>query len=281
MGEVGMKDNKRKPIAESIFGEYIVTIVGEMSKVFNPYAAGISYPNPKYDIRRTAYSSYSFEYVISGKGTVTENGQTVYLQAGDVYILHQGKSHHYYSNPADPWEKIWINVSGTFIKDLLSVYHIESPIIFPGFHDGSYLERMLQAAEDGEVVKEKIAMILHEFVAALSNFLNQKSISPAYIMRDYINRNFDKNITIYELCNLIHHSKSRTIQLFRNEFGMTPYAYIMDNKVQMAKILLEKTDLTIKEVSQRLGFSNPHNFSAFLKKITGTTPTEYRVKRLP
>ncbi len=276
-----MKDNKRKPIAGSIFGEYMVTIVGETNKVFSPYFIGISYPNPKYENRRSSCPGYILEYIISGKGTVTEEDQTVYPQAGDVYILHHGKRHHYYSNPADPWEKIWVNISGTLIEDLLSVYHIESPILFPGFHDGSYLERMLQVVEEGHDVKEQIAMILHEFIAALSNFMNQKSKSPAYIMRDYINQNFDKNISIEELCHLIHHSKSRTIQLFRNEFGMTPYAYIMDNKVQMAKMLLEKTDLTIKEVSQRLGFSDPHNFSTFFRKITGMTPTEYRIKQIP
>ncbi len=275
-----MEYNKRIPVPESTYIEYLVTIVGGFDGIFCPLLSGISYPNPQYEVFRTDCPLYILEYVISGKGTVTEDGQTVYPKAGDVYILHFGKNHHYSSDPSDPWQKIWINISGSLVGDLLRAHRIESPILFPGFNDGSYMERMLQAAEQGGDTTGKIALILHEFIAELSNFMNQKSQNPAYIMRDYINRNLDKNISIDELCSLIHHSKSRTIQLFSNEFGVTPYVYIMNSKAQMATMLLEKTDLRIGDVSQRLGFSNPHNFSAFYKKITGMTPTECRMKRL-
>lgn len=271
-----METMNRVPIPGSSLVEYFVSVDVENKPLCHSTLAGISFPNPHYEIERQYYPAYTFEFIIAGKGTLTVDGQTVYPEAGDVYLLQPRNAVHYYSNPKDPWKKIWLNIYGTLVSDLLRLYQIDSYILFPDFQNGSYLERILQAAEEGGDTTGKIILILHEFIAALSEFMNRKSQNPAYLVRDYINKNLDKQIKIEELCDLVHLSKSSIIRLFYQEFNATPYSYVMNRRIQLANTLLTKTTLPIRDVASQLGFSDAHNFSTFYKKATGTTPGNFR-----
>lgn len=271
-----METMNRVPIPGSSLVEYFVSVDVENKPLCYSTLAGISFPNPHYEIERQQYPAYTFEYIIAGKGTLTVDGQTVYPEAGDVYLLQPRNAVHYYSNPKDPWKKIWLNIYGTLVSDLLRLYQIDSYILFPDFQNGSYLERILQAAEEGGDTTGKIILILHEFMAALSEFMNRKSQNPAYLVRDYINKNLTRQIKIEELCDLVHLSKSTIIRLFNQEFNATPYSYVMNRRIQLANTLLTKTTLPIRDVASHLGFSDAHNFSTFYKKTTGTTPGKFR-----
>lgn len=271
-----METIDRAPIPGSTLVEYFISADIEDNPLCCSTLVGISFPNPHYEIERQHYPAYTFEYIIAGKGTLTVDGQTVYPEAGDVYLLQPRNTVHYYSDPQDPWKKIWLNIYGTLIGDLLRLYQIDSYILFPNFQNGSYLERILQAAEEGGDTTGKILLILHEMMAALSEFINRKAQNPAYLIRDYINKNLDKQLKIEELCDLVHLSKSSIIRLFNQEFNATPYSYMMNRKVQLANTLLTKTTLPIRDVASQLGFSDAHNFSTFYKKVTGTSPGKFR-----
>lgn len=58
--------------------------------------------------------------------------------------------------------------------------------------------------------------------------------------------------------------------------GVTPKHVIMDYVMQEAKVLLDTTNLTIQEVSNKLGFSSQSVFSSSFKNIAGITPNDYR-----
>ena len=59
---------------------------------------------------------------------------------------------------------------------------------------------------------------------------------------------------------------------------MNLIAYINECRVKRAKELLRDSNLKIYEVSQEVGFENPHYFSRIFKRHTGMTPYEYRSK---
>jgi AraC-like DNA-binding protein len=65
-------------------------------------------------------------------------------------------------------------------------------------------------------------------------------------------------------------------RLYKKEIGTTVYDYLMIKKINTAKMLLEDTDLSIKEIAYRIGYAEPYYFSNVFRKKTGITPTEYR-----
>jgi len=63
---------------------------------------------------------------------------------------------------------------------------------------------------------------------------------------------------------------------FKRATGMTCTDYIALERIRVAKRLLSREDLLVKEVAYRVGFENPNYFSRRFKEMEGRTPTSYR-----
>ena len=96
---------------------------------------------------------------------------------------------------------------------------------------------------------------------------------------EYIHSNISYQLNVEELSDIAHVTKPYFIKLFKHEFGISPVQYINGKKVERAQLLLFTTNMTIKEVAYTLGFSDQNYFIRMFRKMTGTTPQEYR-KRL-
>ena len=132
---------------------------------------------------------------------------------------------------------------------------------------------------DRQEIERKNAVILHEIVQKMAECVrgnDEKYRSDAALLRKYIDENYEKALKIDTLCELIYRSRSQTIRIFKNSFGITPYEYILSRKMQVAKRMLRDTRMPVREISSTLGFSNEHYFSARFKTYNGITPGQYR-----
>lgn len=86
------------------------------------------------------------------------------------------------------------------------------------------------------------------------------------------------SLRIEELLSDTHYSHCHIIRKFRSETGKTPSRYFNDIKLRYAKNLLETTNLTVLEISMKVGFSSVGHFSKWFKKTYDTTPLHYRKK---
>lgn len=67
---------------------------------------------------------------------------------------------------------------------------------------------------------------------------------------------------------------------FKYMYGYPPYEYLMRQRINHGLMLLKETDLTIAQIAQKVGYSNPSKFSKTFKKIIGCSPTEQRSRLL-
>ena len=95
-------------------------------------------------------------------------------------------------------------------------------------------------------------------------------------LKEYIEVNYNKTIRIEDLAAIIYRSQSQTIRIFKKYFDMTPYEYALKRKMQVAEQLLKGSRLSIREISNELGFTNEHYFSTAFKHHMGLTPGQYR-----
>jgi AraC-like DNA-binding protein len=63
---------------------------------------------------------------------------------------------------------------------------------------------------------------------------------------------------------------------FRDAYGETPYAYLMTRRIERAKALLRRGDLSVTEVCMAVGCTSLGSFSARFTQLVGQTPTAYR-----
>jgi len=65
---------------------------------------------------------------------------------------------------------------------------------------------------------------------------------------------------------------------FREAYGETPYSYLMTRRVERAKALLRRGDLTVTEVCMAVGCTSLGSFSARFTELVGETPSAYRAR---
>jgi AraC-like DNA-binding protein len=95
-------------------------------------------------------------------------------------------------------------------------------------------------------------------------------------LKGLLDSRVNENITTEEMAAALFRSKDYVIKLFRREFGETPHAYFLRQKMTMAGGLLAGTKLSVKQVAAALGYEDQHYFSNVFKKATGLSPLAYR-----
>ncbi len=114
---------------------------------------------------------------------------------------------------------------------------------------------------------------------ASGNLLNSTTTVPANLKKaiQYIRSHYSEQITLDDLAQHCGVSKQQLIRYFKAAFKITPIVYITDYKIAKAKdLLFNQPHLTIKEISDELGFNNQHYFTKVFIKTTGESPSEYR-----
>ena len=66
---------------------------------------------------------------------------------------------------------------------------------------------------------------------------------------------------------------------FRTAFGETPYSYLMTRRIERAKALLRRGDLTVTEVCMAVGCTSLGSFSSRFTELVGESPSAYRARR--
>lgn len=93
---------------------------------------------------------------------------------------------------------------------------------------------------------------------------------------DYINEQYANKINVHDLAVLCSLSTNYFASLFKQQTGYAPNEYIIRVRIEKAKMLLTKSEDTISEISEKIGFGDMHYFSYYFKKIEGMSPSQYR-----
>lgn len=94
---------------------------------------------------------------------------------------------------------------------------------------------------------------------------------------EYVNKNYRSEITAAQLIKIANVSYPKLYKDFVKEFGISPMEYVCRCRLGKAQLLLESSDMSIKETALQSGFSDPLYFSRCFKKHIGISPSEYRI----
>lgn len=100
-----------------------------------------------------------------------------------------------------------------------------------------------------------------------------------YKVSSIIEKDLQQHHSISSLAMFSGLNRQKLTTGFASLFGQTIYTYYLSKRMQLAKDLLTKSDLPIKQVARKAGYRNSTNFSIAFKKFYGITPGEARKKR--
>lgn len=95
-------------------------------------------------------------------------------------------------------------------------------------------------------------------------------------VRDRIDREHGQPLNVEVLARGVHMSAGHLSRQFRAAYGESPYAYLMTRRIERAKALLRRGDLSVTEVCFTVGCSSLGTFSTRFSELVGMTPTDYR-----
>ena len=242
--------------------------------------AGISYCDGSYHIQRTVSPLTVIEYVVKGEGYITHGGTDFPVTADKIYILRKGDAHNYYSSAESPWEKIFINLEGSLPTLLLDQYGLGEQWLF----DGAGLKdlflqvaQIVQSDQNDPQYETRLAALYFEIVARLGHSRTRSVHSEEAVrLKDFLDHNTDRIVSNQELSSHIYRSPDYCVKLFGREYGVTPYAYQMNGKMNIARQLLRDTAMPVSRIASSVGYHDPCYFSGLFRKMCGCSPREYR-----
>ena len=102
---------------------------------------------------------------------------------------------------------------------------------------------------------------------------------PVYIhllrAKDVIDRGYARDLEVATLAREAHASTAHFARSFKQAFGETPHQYLRRRRIERAAELLRGTDVSVTEVSLRVGFHSLGSFSAAFRELFGQSPAAY------
>ncbi|MGB9682258.1 MAG: helix-turn-helix domain-containing protein [bacterium] len=179
------------------------------------------------------------------------------------------------------------------LENLYFNYPYIKTVIISGYAEFEYAQKailynvknyLLKPIEMEELIKTlnglKISIdterkIIREKFSASEDLQNPKDI--VYIIREYIKEHYTEEINFNFIAESFHYSSSYLSRVFTQYIGINPSRYLIDLRINRAKYLLKNyKELSIKQISEAIGYPDQSYFSRLFKRITGKTPIEYR-----
>jgi AraC-like DNA-binding protein len=96
--------------------------------------------------------------------------------------------------------------------------------------------------------------------------------------RDRMDREFAEPLDVPALARTAFMSPGHFSRRFREAYSETPYSYLMTRRIERAKALLRRGDLSVTEVCFSVGCTSLGSFSARFTELVGETPSAYRAR---
>src|SRR5579884_3161240 len=96
--------------------------------------------------------------------------------------------------------------------------------------------------------------------------------------RDRMDREYARPLDVPDLAAQAAMSPAHFIRRFREAYSETPYSYLMTRRVERAKALLRRGDLSVTDVCFEVGWSSLGSFSSRFTELVGEAPSEYRAR---
>jgi AraC-like DNA-binding protein len=233
---------------------------------------------------------YQIIYVPAGTGCLEIQGQRSDVRAGDLILLHKGDWHRYRPDVGKGWETYWVGFKGPYIEKyvrnrLFSSSTSISRTIRHRTELISLFDQLIDLSKRDEALFKRVALgALLQIVAhaSLPPCTESTARPPATISEkavDFMRQNMFTDIDFRELASSFGLSYSRFRSLFKQDTGLAPHQFLLNERIACAKRLLRDPAIEIKTIGYKAGFQSPSYFSRLFRRKTGLTPSAARASR--
>lgn len=216
--------------------------------------------------------------VLEGSGRVRKDDKEYPLRRGTAFYTSINTPTEYVNDGG--LASAFVTATGDGISALAESYGVKDFLYTDSISSERYkgeVKKIVNSYHRGEKSGKLSAMIYSFYVDFFGNC--EKSLQGAEEVALYIERNFDKRLSLALLSDVASSSVSGLCHTFKQKYGKTVNEYLCEMRLSYAKRLIKtEPSLSMKEVATLSGFDDASYFSRAYKKHYGATPVEERKK---
>ena len=242
------------------------------------------------------HTCYEIGFCESGDGLFLSEGHYFSVSPGDCLFLAPGHRHYSRSLTKSNTCRCWfVYLKQEAVLPLLpKAPHADIPtVIRPTEHPqaAALLRELVLRAQDQDPLRERaLSLGLALFLTEANRWFSQAHTPPSPAahapddvitkMAEYLSLHYRDNTSSAELAKLCHLSTSQLRRRFTALYGMPPIAYRNAIRTHLASELLLRTNRSIADIAEQLGYPSPSDFYRMFRKDYGTSPSDYRKQQL-
>lgn len=255
--------------------------------------------------RQTYYQhkhpGFEIHCITAGSCQVMCNSETFSLEPGTILLLPPGMYH----NSTDI-EKETVHISMCFSLEkpdsakpgskaytFAQVFDHSAPVLVQLQNTEAQqilhkLESLLSGSYDDAYRSDKLFTLFSGFLLELPELIGAGKTNPtssvvtdcsqdaAYMIDSFLGVNFMHNNAMPRIADQLHVSTRQLHRTIKKHYGTNYRNLLTETRLKIAVNMLSNTDMPIHEIAESLGYSSSANFSAFIKRCTGKTPSQLR-----
>ena len=245
-----------------------------------------------------------FVYVCHGKAEHIFENHSAIVQKGDFFLIDRNRAHEYRRIGADDSFRIinclflprFVDPACADDSDLSAL--TESTVLSASgvslssspaqkiFHDdtgliGTLIEQMLREFEEKklgyeDVLHHLLCTVLLQLVRNERSESSDPAMQTVRAIRSYVEENYASPLLLSDIAKQLNFSLPYISTLFRREVGMTFRDYLIRVRIEKGCHLLRSSDLTVREVAEQVGYTDPAFFYKSFRREMDMTPDDYR-----
>lgn len=227
-------------------------------------------------------------FVSQGSGKITVDGKEYSVKKGDIIVYNPDTVHAESTTGKNGIEIIFFGISNFKIGNMPSDYIIEkdaSPVLHTGEYEDEYkfyfmsLESEVSSDKPyNEIISKYLARLIMIGILRLANISEAKFITNGIFTRihNYLNKHYTEIESMDQICEDLKISKYYLSHVFKKYMGKPPMQYVTAKRIDLAKKMLQETDMSATEIGEYCGYADHVLFFKTFKKLEGITPMAFR-----
>ncbi len=241
---------------------------------------GHYYCTSEYEFNRKSYTHPLLCYVRKGVMHFDFRGEHKKAQAGDIVLIDCTEPHRYYAE--DGLEFLYIHFNGVNAREMCHYIIDQKGWLISGENNYRIETILINALDlfrhDGFETSFHTSMRIYQIfdllLAPTEN--DRKEQTPIDDAIHYIRTNVGISITLDELAQIANLSPYYFAHQFKKHTGYAPLDYVINTRIEKAKVLLLRTDRSVAEIADEVGYGSSSSLINLFVKRVGVSPTQYR-----
>jgi AraC-like DNA-binding protein len=238
---------------------------------------------------RPGHRGSQLSYTLSGEGCFKIGDKVISMKPGMAFLQNHDdarNAYYYPENGTEPWHFIWISFFSPVVEAMVKnitdaygqIYHIP--------REANLIKTLFDYENSGNTLRFMSpfegARLVTEILTGLGNYTlpeeNKRKI-PGHLIKhaqEYIHNNMGEAINIEDIAHECGVSREHLSRVFKEQVNESPSNYLTKRRIRQACRMLVSSNLSGKEIANRVGYDSAVSFNRTFKRVTKMTPGEVR-----